>query len=159
MSANKFKVGDKVRVREGVVAHKYCDNMYYGCDIAKPGSEVSTVVFAGKDIYKLEGYNNLWWTGEMLEPAERTPHDLCAGDFVRDMIGTKKILAKVDGCYLLSVYEEYTDAGSWYTVSDLKNLGYSFVELNTPEPTIEIDGKKYKKADVEKAIKDLEPID
>lgn len=159
MSVTRFKVDDKVRVREGAVTHKYCDNVYIGTDIAKPGSEVSTVVFAGKDIYKLEGDNNSWWKGEMLELIEKTLHDLCAGDFVRDMIGTKKILAKVDGCYLLSAYEEYTDAGSWYTVSDLKKLGYSFVELNTPEPTIEIDGKKYKKFDVEKAIKDLEPIE
>ena len=160
MSANKFKVGDKVKVRKYLIEGRQYGCIYCNTDMAGLGLSGKTFTISVVDInaYQLEGYK-FWWTDEMLELAERPLDNLCAGDFVRDMIGTKKILAKVDGCYLLSVSEEYTDAGSWYTVSDLKNLGYSFVELNTPEPTIEIDGKKYKKADVEKAIKDLEPID
>ena len=156
MSANKFKVGDKVRVREGAVAHKYCDNMYYGCDIAKPGSEVSTVVFAVKDIYKLEGYDS-WWKGEMLESAEKTLDNLCAGDFVKSGDGIRKILAALDGCYLLSYIERYDTADGWYTVKELQARGFEF--LDPQVKPIEIDGKRYDEAEVKKAIKDLEVVE
>nr|DAM37595.1 MAG TPA: hypothetical protein [Caudoviricetes sp.] len=95
----------------------------------------------------------------MLEPVEKTLDDFSVGDFLKDVVGTRKILAKLGDCCLLSNYGEYTKANSWYTAHDLKRLGYSFVKLDTPEPTIEIDGKKYKKSDVEKAIKDLEAVE
>ena len=95
----------------------------------------------------------------MLELAERLLDNLCAGDFVSSGSSIRKILAAVDGCYLLSYIGEYTATGSWCTVDELKEAGYSFIELDTPELTIEIDGKKYKKADVEKAIKDLEVVE
>ena len=95
----------------------------------------------------------------MLEPVEKTLDDLCAGDFIKSGSGIRKILAAVDGCYLLSYIGEYTATGAWCTVDELKEAGYSFIELDTPEPTIEIGGKKYKKAEVEKVIKDLEPIE
>lgn len=68
-------------------------------------------------------------------------------------------LATVDGCYLLSYMEDHDSAFNWYTVAELTKLGFHPVEPDASEPTIEIDGKKYKKADVEKAIKDLEVVD
>lgn len=159
MSVNKFKVGDKVRVREGVVTHKYCDNVYIDTDIAKPGSDVSTVVFvADRNIYKLEDGNS-WWKGEMLELIKRPLDNLCVGDFVKNYNGTKKVLAKLDSCYLLSNIEDYTTANTWYTTDELEKTGYRFIEPPTPEPTIEINDKKYKKTEVEEVIKDLESIE
>ena len=90
MSVNKFKVGDKVRVREGVVTHKYCDNVYIDTDIAKPGSDVSTVVFvADRNIYKFEDGNS-WWKGEMLELVKRPLDNLCVGDFVKIIMAQKR---------------------------------------------------------------------
>ena len=156
MSANKFKVGDKVRVREGLVTDKYYDNVYIGTDIAKPGSEVSTVVFAGKDIYKLEGGNNSWWKGGMLELIEKTMHDLCAGDLIKAGGDVRKVLAALDGCYLLSYIERYDTADGWYTVKELEAKGFEFFDPQVKP--IEIDGKMYDEAEVKKAIKDLEPI-
>ena len=104
-------------------------------------------------------YYDIGWTDEMLEPVEKTLDNLRAGDYVKSGSSIRKVLATVDGCYLLSNIADYTTAGYWYTPHDLKDLNYVFIESDTPEPTIEIDGKKYKKVDVEKAIKDLEPIE
>lgn len=158
MSANKFKVGDKVKVSKGLVADKYYDDVRCNSSMAKMGGEVFTIRTVYKDYYKAT--ENEWnWSDQMIEPAEKTLDNLCAGDFVSSGSSIRKILAAVDGCYLLSYIGEYTVTGAWCTVDELKEAGYSFIELDTPELTIEIDGKKYKKADVEKAIKDLEVVE
>jgi len=157
MSANKFKVGDKVRVREGLVVGKFYGDMCCYPFMDKIGGEILTVDSV-QNIYYGVKENDCYWSDEMLEPAEKTLDNLRAGDFINNEHGTRKILTKMSACYLLSTYEKYTRADSWYTVDDLKRLGYSLVEPDVSEPTIEIDGKKYKKADVKKAIKGLEAI-
>ena len=158
MSATRFKVGDKVRVRQGLIADKYYDDVRCNSSMVKMGGKVFTIRNIHKDYYKAT--ENSWnWNDEMLEFAEKTLDNLCAGDFIKSGDSIRKILATVDGCYLLSYIGEYTAAGSWCTVNELEGAGYSFIELDTPEPTIEIDGKKYNKADVEKAVKDLKPIE
>lgn len=160
MSANKFKVGDKVKARKNLIKGRQYGYIHCNTDMAALGLSGKTFTISVVDInaYQLGGYN-FWWTDEMLELAERPLDNLCAGDFVSSGSSIRKILAAVDGCYLLSYIGEYTATGSWCTVDELKEAGYSFIELDTPELTIEIDGKKYEKADVEKAIKDLEPIE
>lgn len=111
-----------------------------------------------RDYYKATG-NGWSWSDQMLEPAKKTLDNLCAGDFVRRSYGVRKVLAAIDGCYLLSEFEDYNSTSAWYTVHDLKEFGYSVIKSTAPEPTIEINNKKYNKADVEKAIKDLEPVE
>ena len=161
MTATRFKVGDKVRVRKGLKP----DHLYGGLiftnfmETLVGKTSVVTDMSLGGDAYLLSNYNNIFWTDEMLEPVEKTLDNLCAGDFIRSGSGIRKILAAVDGCYLLSRIEEYTSTGAWYTVNELVEAGYSFIKPDTSEFTIEIDGKKYKKADVEEAIKDLEVVD
>ena len=157
MSVTRFKVGDKVRVREGLISGRYYDGVYCTRGMAN-SDEVFTVRFVGKNVYKLEGHD-LWWVDEMLEPAEKTLNNLCAGDDISKGSGVRKILAAVDGCYLLSNVDEYTVAKDWYTVAELKDAGYQVLPPDHSITLIEIDGKKYKKADVEKAIKDLEVIE
>ena len=157
MSANKFKVGDKVRVRSGLKA----DHWYGGCLFSSfmeslvDELDIVTGMSVSGDAYLLNGYD-IPWTDEMLEPAEKTLYTLEKGDIVSfDNNGEKrKVLVVIDGCYLLSYPNSFTSASSWYTVDDLK-----YYECTVQQPeigTIEIDGKKYKKADVEKAIKELE---
>ena len=158
MSANKFKVGDKVRVRKGLVADKYYGDVTCDSPMVKMGGEVLTINFVGSSAYGVEE-DVYYWSDEMLEPAKKTLDSLCVGDFVKNYNGIKKVLAKLDSCYLLSNIEDYTTANTWYTTNELEKTGYRFIEPPTPEPTIEIDGKKYKKTDVEEAIKDLEPIE
>lgn len=164
MSANKFKVGDKVKVRNGLVVDKFYGNVRCNSSMAKMGGEVLTICRIVSDYYKFEE-NTFAWTDEMLEPvepvepAEKTLDNLCVGDFVGLENIKRKVLAVVDGCYLLSDIDNYMSVGCWYTSYDLRDLNCVIIELDAPEPTVEIDGKKYKKADVERAIKDLESIE
>ena len=154
----RSKVGDKVKVRKGLVADKYYDDVSCDSSMAKMGGRVLTINCVKSSHYEVEE-NTFYWTDEMLEPAEKTLDNLYAGDFIKSGSSVRKVLAAVDGCYLLSSSEECASANIWYTVDELKEGGYSFIESNAPEPTIEIDGEKYKKADVEEAIKDLESVD
>jgi len=158
MSANKFKVGDKVKVRKGLVMDEHYDGVRCDSSMAKMGGKVFTIRNIHKNYYKAteNGWN---WSDQMLEPVEKTLDNLCAGDFVGTSYSVRKVLAVIDGCYLLSDFEDYNSTSAWYTAHDLKNFGYSVIESTAPEPTIEINNKKYNKADVEKAIKNLEPVE
>ena len=158
MSANKFKVADKVRVREGLVADEYYDGVRCNSRMARMGRKVLTIDRAERDYYGVEGCTFVW-TDEMLEPAEKTLNDLCVGDFVKNAGSVRKVLGRADGGYLLSYQDDHNSTCSWYTVADLSKYGYQPVDPDASELTIEIEGKKYKKADVEKAIKDLEVVD
>ncbi|MBF1028073.1 MAG: hypothetical protein HXL05_00905 [Candidatus Nanosynbacter sp.] len=161
MSANKFKVGDKVRVRKNLVKGRQYGRIYYNADMAALGLSGKTFTISGVDIsaYRLENYG-FWWSDEMLEPAEKTLDNLCRGDMIRDSHGdTRKILAALDGCYLLNYGGSEDATGDWYTVAELKKLDYQVFDPNSLKATIEINGKNYKKADIEEAIKDLEAID
>ena len=158
MTATRFKVGDKVKVRKRLVGGRYYDGVYCTSDMANSAGEIFMISAVNVNTYKLESYD-LWWTDEMLEPVEKTLDNLCAGDFVKFNGGIRKILAAVDGCYLLSYVGDYISTGFWYTVDELEEAGYIPTETDIPEPTIKINGKKYNKSDVEKAIQGLETID
>lgn len=162
MSTNKFKVGDKVKVRKGLVADEYYGHVRCSGPMARMGGEVLTINHVTSRYYDVDKYA-FCWSDEMLEPAEKTLDDLCVGDFITSYMGgsdiTVKILASLDGCYLISYAENHDAATSWYTAAELDRIGYRPVKPGTPESTIEIDGKKYKKADIEEKIKDLEPIE
>jgi hypothetical protein len=158
MSATEFKVGDKVRVRDGLINGFIYDGITVDDDILELSGKILTIWTVGR--YNYQVHENGWlWNDKMLEPVEKTLNNLCAGDFIRSGGGIRKILVAVDGCYLLSRIEEYTSTDVWCTVNELEEAGYSFIEPDALEPTVEIDGKKYKKADVEEAIKDLEVVD
>ena len=69
MSANKFKVGDKVKVRKNLIEGRQYGCIYCNTDMAALGLSGKTFTISVVDInaYQLEGYN-FWWTNEMLEP-------------------------------------------------------------------------------------------
>jgi hypothetical protein len=162
MSVNKFKAGDKVKVRKGLVADEYYDGVYCNGSMAKMGGRVLTIgCIEGDRCYRVKE-RTFYWSDEMLEPVEKTLDNLVVGDFITSHIGesdrTVKILASLEGCYLISCAEDYASVSLWCTAAELYRLGYRPVKPADPEPTIEIEGKKYKKADVENAIRDLEPI-
>ena len=158
MSATRFRVGDKVRVREGLIVDKYYSDVRCDSSMAKMGGRVLTIKGVYGGYYAVEEHV-FCWSDEMLEPAEKTLDNLCAGDDISKGFGVRKVLAAVDGCYLLSNTDEYTIANDWYTAAELKEIGYQVLSPGHSITLIEIDGKKYKKDDVEKAIKDLEPIE
>lgn len=159
MSVNKFKIGDKVKVRKGLVADEYYGGVRCDSSMAKMDGKVLTIDYVERGYCYRVKERTFFWTDEMLEPAKKTLDNLCVGDFVGGVHSMRKVLAAIDGCYLLSNNENHAVASGWYTAAELKELKYRHVKLDAPESIVEIDGKKYKKADVEKAIKDLEPID
>jgi hypothetical protein len=162
---------------DGGISHNFCTGGYWDDARYKMGRtyrteeecirardrELAEVVFTIRNIHKdyYKAIENGWsWSDQMLEPAEKNLDNLCAGDFIRRGDGlVRKVLVVINDCYMLACGEEYAAAGSWYTAAELYKLGYRFIGTDAPESTIEIDGKKYKKADVEKAIKDLEVVD
>lgn len=157
MSVKNFKVGDKVKVRKGLVAETVYDGVYVNKRMTKYCDRILTVKSVNKGCYTVE--DNDWdWSDEMFEPAEKTLYNLEKGDVVLLNNGiSRKVLAAIDNCYLLSHSIDFTSAGVWYTVDDLKHY-----ECTVQQPeieTIEINDKKYNKSEVEKAIRDLEPID
>lgn len=155
MSVNKFKVGDKVRVREGLVGGRYYNGIYCTSDMANSFGVVFMVSAVNGNTYRLESYD-LWWSDIMLEPVEKTLDNLCASDLIKAGGDVRKVLAVLDGCYLLSYIERYDTADGWYTVKELEAKGFEFFDPQVKP--IEIDGKMYDEAEVKKAIKDLEPI-
>lgn len=158
MSTTRFKVGDKVKVREGLVADEYYGDVRCSGLMARMGGEVLTINHVTSRYYGVNEYN-FCWSDEMLEPAEKTLDNLCAGDMVRDACGTRKVLVAINGCYLLSWYNNYDGAAYWFTAADLEKYDYKPVETKDAKALIEINGKKYNKSEVEEAIEDLEPIE
>lgn len=158
MSAKRFKVGDKVRVRSGLIKRELCGDTYVNDVMPKLAGEVLTVGKVEWDCYHVN--ENDWvWSDEMLEPAKKTLYNLGKGDMVCNSSGTSEILVAIDGCYLLSHPKDDAKAGGWYTAADLDDYGYKLVKTEVEKLTIEIKGKKYEQSDIEEAIKDLEPIE
>lgn len=158
MAATEFKVGDKVRVRKGIVPDKYYGGVHCASTMARMGGKVLTINHVTSRYYEVDKYA-FCWSDEMLEPVEKTLDNLCVGDIVKDGNKTRMILAALDGCYLVSSIGDYIHAGCWYTANDLRDFDYVPVNPDIPEPTIEIDGKRYDEAEVKRAIKDLKPIE
>ena len=156
MSVNKFKVGDKVRVREGLVVGKYYGDMCCYPFMDKIGGEILTVDSV-QNIYYGVKENACYWSNEMLELAERPLDNLCTGDLIKSGDEIKMVLAALDSCYLLSNLRTYDIADKWYTAEQLKIGGFKLFDPQVK--VIEINGKKYDEADIERAIKDLEPIE
>ena len=157
MSANKFKVGDKVRVRKGLVTDEYgSGGVLCSPSMVSMGGEVLTINYVMRNYYLVDECE-FCWSDEMLEPVEKTLDNLCVNDFVRSSNGTRKVLAVLENCCLLSCLNAYDLADSWYTIEELKVDGFYFFDPQVK--VIEINGKKYDEADIERAIKDLEPIE
>lgn len=160
MSATRFKVGDKVRVCKGLELERSYGGYLFTSSMERLVDEVDTVtgMYSNGDAYFLNHYD-VCWSDEMLEPAGKTLYNLEKGDIVlfENNDEKRKVLAVIDGCYLLSYPNSFTSASSWYTVDDLKY--YEYTVQQSKVETIKINGKEYNKNEVEEAIKDLEPIE
>lgn len=156
MSANKFKVGDKVKVRNGLIADEYYGGVSCGNSMERMGGAVFTIDCVKNDYYLVKE-NAFYWSDEMLEPTEKTLDNLCAGDYIKSGDEIKMVLAALDSCYLLSNLRTYDIADKWYTAEQLEMGGFKLFDPQVK--VIEINGKKYNEADIERAIKDLEPIE
>ena len=153
MSTNKFKVGDKIKVREGLVADKYYDNVSCDSSMAKMGGRVLTINCVKSSHYGVEE-NTFYWTDEMLEPAEKTLDNLCVGDFVgcRDHL-VRKVLIVLGGCYLLSYASDHDAAGDWYTASQLDEFGCYLVGPRPQNLLLKLRAKSTRKLMSRKQLK------
>ena len=165
MSVNKFKIGDKVKVRKGLVADEYYGGVCCDSSMAKMDGKVLTIDYVERGYYYEVKEHTFCWSDEMLEPVsiKKTLKNMEKGDVVvnkPDYDYPRTVLLAIDGCYLLSAVARPTVASCWRTAEELRVSGCT-VQQPTPTKieTIEIDGKKYKKSDVEEAIRDLEPIE
>lgn len=69
MSVNKFKVGDKVRVRKGLVADEYYGDTHCADTMAEMSGEVFIIKRIDEDCYRAVG-NGWAWSDQMLELVE-----------------------------------------------------------------------------------------
>lgn len=158
MSVTRFKVGDKVRVRDDITdCGDTCrDGVYISGKMAKTAGTIFTIEGVSRHYYDVTE-NDWGWNDEMLEPAEKNLDNLCAGDYIKSGDEIKMVLAALDSCYLLSNLRTYDIADKWYTAEQLKIGGFKLFDPQVK--TIEINGKTYNEVDVEKVIKDLEVVE
>ena len=131
----KFKVGDKIKVRKGLIVGRGYGDWYFCSSMEQWKGKIMTIREVRSDSYKVEE-NNWGWSEEMLERAGYTYEDL-----KKSPIGTKAIFAngivliKLDGGY----YRENRQAGchrSFYDLRELKDnfgTGGKIVKIEEPE--------------------------
>jgi hypothetical protein len=66
----KFKVGDKVKVREDLIADTYYNDIFFEYEMKKYGGEEYTIEIVFEDYYLLDGCDEWQFTDEMLLPVE-----------------------------------------------------------------------------------------
>ena len=77
----KYKVGDRVRIRDDLQANVRYDKIFFTSNMEKYKGQITTIAEIRKDYYCMNiDDRNYWWTDEMLEPAEFTKLDLKPGD-------------------------------------------------------------------------------
>ena len=164
MTATRFKVGDKVRVRKGLELDRSYGEYLFISSMQGLVDKVNTItgIHNDADAYLLN-HRDEGWTDEMLEPVpiKKTLKNMEKGDVVVNQLDyPRTVLLAIDGCYLLSAVAKPTVASCWRTAEELRVSGCT-VQQSTPTKikTIEINGKKYNEAEVERAIKHLSLID
>ena len=112
----KFKVGDRVKVREDLKPNEYYGGVRFDSDMRKmKGRTVTIISTFDDDSYRVEG-SIFYWTDEMFENKEYTYEDL-----KKAPIGTKvtfengEVLVKDDD-------GNYSNKKRWRDDSDLKEL-------------------------------------
>lgn len=130
----KFKVGDRVKVREDLQ-----ENCYYGIarandDMAKKRGQIFTIKEIDNKLYSMKECN--WvWSDEMLKKVEYTYENL-----KKSPIGTKITFEK--GVFLTKVRDNYyKDKGFWREDIDLEEMEDT---LGTLGKIIKIEEPEYK---------------
>jgi len=110
-------------------------------------------------VYKIEYQNGIRDVEleAVLEEIPLTLDSLMEGDEVRNgnatvngkQVGSRMLGVFCGNCIVLSEFGEHNRVLGIYTVQQLKDEGYT-VKEGTPSDTIEVEGKKYKREDVEK---------
>lgn len=111
----KFKVGDKIKVRKGLIVGGDYGDWYFCSSMEQWKGKIMTIREVRSDSYKVEE-NNWEWSEEMLERAEYT-----YGDLKKSPIGTKVTFEK--GVALIKIKENFYTNNFWNRSNeDLKDL-------------------------------------
>lgn len=78
-----LKVGDKVKIKQGLVLGKFYNDCRYTADMVKYAGKVATITNIFQDpetefSYRLDIDSERWfWDSEMIEPVEEVEHKTC----------------------------------------------------------------------------------
>lgn len=94
----KYKVGDRVRIREDLQPNVEYEGYYFVPDMGDFKGEIATVIKVCGDGYRINEDGGDWkWTDEMFEPVEFTKKDLKPGDILTYRNGTRAHVEE-NGC-------------------------------------------------------------
>lgn len=86
----KYKVGDRVRIREDLQPNVEYEGDYFIPDMGDFKGEIATVIKVYGDGYRINEDGGDWkWTDKMFEPVEFTKADLKPGDILTCRDGTR----------------------------------------------------------------------
>ena len=172
MTATKYKIGQKVRIRKDLAKHEHFD----GCLIV---SNMHKYAGTTKEIRGLESFNRYllknidWvWTSEMFEPVKRgrpkgsknkkkhiaharkkvrTIEDVQVGDIVIDDDGDERKVLREEKSFMLSVINNFEIESDVFSVKSMKDWGFT---LKQPEKKFKLNGE-YTKEELLKKIDEL----
>lgn len=94
----KYKVGDRVRIREDLQPNVEYEGDYFVPDMGDFKGEIATVIKVYGDGYRINEDGGDWkWTDKMFEPVEFTKKDLKPGDILTYRNGTRAHVEE-NGC-------------------------------------------------------------
>lgn len=120
----KFKVGDLVDTTN-------CSYMQQGTVTRVENEWVYFRDECGNECFHLEKNVKLVKRGDSMDNLQK-------GDVVIESDGDEQtVLARLEDCVLLSIYNDSTYTSNWSTIQELKNLGYKLKSDTPQELTVE----------------------
>lgn len=170
---NQFKQGKKVTCKiEGkkitdakINIHKNGDVLI--CQNKKDGYATSNKLgykYSWRLLYKNQDFEEGNDSVFNLKLEDRTIEDVQEGDLIEDKVGNfHRVLGKAGKAVFLSrAWSKNEGENRYYhcgfTISELKEEGYTLVDETKKEETITIAGHTYSKQEVEERLKDLEEV-
>lgn len=133
----KFKVGDKVRIREDlIVGQHYGDSRFYEGMQQYHGKMVTITTEETADRYARVEENDYHWSNEMFKPTPKNLDNLEQGDVLEHPHGNSLIVQGVIGEIVLSVRDDIKRRAGIDSITQLKDNGWT-VKQDEPEEGIQ----------------------
>lgn len=128
----KFKVGDTVEIIEYYPAHRCSvSDRVKIVEINETGSQLGYKLSSGGWCMCEQLHMRLVKRGDSMDNLQK-------GDVVIESDGDEQtVLARLEDCVLLSIYNDSTYTADWSTIQELKNLGYKLKSDTPQELTVE----------------------
>ena len=117
----------------------------------KLGYKYSWLIFKGSD-------NDIEWFGVTDLKPLKSLENLCEGDIITDGHGERMVLGVYGKVYFMSKKNNFDYADENFTAKELEDYEYELKESDPDSEFIEINGKRYKKEDVEDRVKELKEL-